>query len=93
MISIDNAVELMVKIYLGLPQRVTSLKISRKEYQEFSESFPLLQDALQKYASDKLDGIDLGEIEWYHRLREITQKLSAAIQSRQSGRADTDNGA
>jgi hypothetical protein len=69
MISIDNAVELMVKIYLGLPQRVTSLKISRKEYQDFSESFPLLLDALQKYASNKLEGIDLGEIEWYHRLR------------------------
>lgn len=69
MISIDNAVELMIKIYLGLPQRVTGLKISRKDSQEFSESFPLLLDALQKYASDKLDGIDLGEIEWYHRLR------------------------
>jgi hypothetical protein len=58
MISIDNAIELMIKIYLGLPQRVTGLKISRKDYQEFSESFPLLLDALQKYASDKLDGID-----------------------------------
>jgi hypothetical protein len=69
MISIDNAVELMIKIYLGLPQRITGLKISRKDYQEFSESFPLLLDALQKYASNKLDGIDLGEIEWYHRLR------------------------
>jgi hypothetical protein len=69
MISIDNAVELMSKTYLGLPQRVTGLKISRSEYQEFSESFPKLLDALEKYASDKLDGIELGEIEWYHRLR------------------------
>jgi hypothetical protein len=69
MISIDNAVELMSKTYLGLPQRVTGLKISRSEYQEFSESFPKLLDALEKHASDKLDGIELGEIEWYHRLR------------------------
>lgn len=69
MISIDNAVELMIKTYLGLPQRVTHLKISRSEYQEFAESFPKLLDALEKYASDKLGSIDLGEIEWYHRLR------------------------
>jgi hypothetical protein len=69
MISIDNAVELMMKIYLGLPQRVTGLKISRSEYQEFAESFPKLLDALEKYAGDKIDGINLGEIEWYHRIR------------------------
>lgn len=69
MISIDNAVELTIKTYLGLPKRVTSLKISRSEYQDFAESFPKLLDALEKYANSKLDGIDLGEIEWYHRLR------------------------
>lgn len=69
MISIDNAVELMSTTYLGLPQRVTGLKISRSEYQEFVESFPKLLDALEKHAGDKLDGIDLGAIEWYHRLR------------------------
>jgi hypothetical protein len=69
MISIDNAVELMMKTYLGLPKRVTGLTISRKEYQEVSESFPALLDALEKYAVDKLVGVDLGAIEWYHRLR------------------------
>ena len=69
MISIDNAVELMIKTYLGLPSRITGLKIPRNAYQDFSESFPKLLDALEKYASDKINGIDLGEIEWYHRLR------------------------
>jgi hypothetical protein len=69
MISIDNAVELMIKTYLGLPKRVTGLSIPRKEYQEISENFPALLDALEKYAMDKLDGIELGVIEWYHRLR------------------------
>jgi len=63
MISIDNAVELTVKTYLGLPKRVTGLPISRKEFQEISESFPAMLDALEKYAADKLTGIDLGEIE------------------------------
>jgi len=69
MISIDNAVELMIKTYLGLPSRITGLKIPRKEFQEISESFPQLLDALEKYASEKIVGINLGEIEWYHRLR------------------------
>jgi hypothetical protein len=69
MISIDNAVELMVKTYLGLPKRVTGLQITRREYQEAAESFPALLDALEKHSPAKLDGIDLGTIEWYHRLR------------------------
>lgn len=69
MISIDNAVELMIKTYLGLPKRVTGLNISRSEYQEFAENFTKLLDALEKYANAKLDGVDLGEIEWFHRLR------------------------
>jgi hypothetical protein len=69
MISIDNAVELMIKTYLGLPKRVTGLPITRKEFQEAAESFPALLDALERHSSDKLDGVDLGAIEWYHRLR------------------------
>jgi hypothetical protein len=69
MISIDNAVELMVKTYLGLPKRITGLSITRKDLQEIGESFPAMLDALERHASDRLDGIDLGTIEWYHRLR------------------------
>src|SRR5258708_7577067 len=69
MISIDNAVELMVKTYVGLPKRITGLSITRKELQEIGESFPALLDALERYAPDRLDGVDLGTIEWYHRLR------------------------
>jgi len=69
MIAIDNAVELTIKTYLGLPQRITGLHIPRKEYQEISENFPALLDVLEQHANDKLGGINLGEIEWYHRLR------------------------
>lgn len=69
MISIDNAVELMIKTYLGLPKRVTKINLSRREYLEICESFPQLLDALEQHAADKLNGIDLGEIEWYHRVR------------------------
>jgi len=69
MILIDNSVELMIKTYLGLPKRISGLMISRRDYQEISESFPRMLDALETHGSDKLDGIDLGTIEWYHRLR------------------------
>lgn len=69
MIAIDNAVELTIKTYLGLPRRITGLQLSRKEFTEISESFPAMLDALEIHASDRLAGVDLGEIEWYHRLR------------------------
>src|SRR5258708_5198845 len=69
MLSIDNAVELMIKTYLGLPKRVTGHSISRSEYSEISENFPKMLDALEKHIGERLEGIDLGEIEWYHRLR------------------------
>src|ERR1700747_2339705 len=67
MLSIDNAVELMIKTYLGLPKRVTGVQIGRSEFADINESFPKLLDALENHVGDKLDGIDLGEIDWYHR--------------------------
>jgi hypothetical protein len=69
MICIDNAVELMMKTFLGLPKRVSGLTITRREFEECAESFPRLLDAMEKFASDRLVGVDLGNIEWYHRLR------------------------
>src|SRR5208283_193867 len=60
---------LTIKTYLGLPKRITGLQISRKDFADIAESFPGLLDALEKHCNDKLAGIDLGEIEWYHRLR------------------------
>ncbi|MEQ9109115.1 MAG: hypothetical protein RLN84_00995 [Rhodospirillaceae bacterium] len=69
LLSIDNAVELTVKTYLGLPKRLSGIHVPRREYTEMSESFPKLIDGLETHAEDRLDGIDLGEIEWFHRLR------------------------
>jgi hypothetical protein len=70
MVSIDNAVELSIKTYLGLPKRArTSSGPGRKELDDASESFPSLLDLLQKYASDRLVGVSLDDIEWYHRIR------------------------
>lgn len=69
MIVIDNSVELIIKTFLGLPKRLTGIQVPRARYQEISESFPKLLDALEEFCPAKLDGIELGEIEWYHRLR------------------------
>ncbi len=70
MISIDNAVELMIKTYLGLPKRKEKNgKPSRKQLEEASNSFPSLLDLLEEFAAGKLTGVSLDEIEWYHRIR------------------------
>jgi len=69
MLSIDNAVELTIKTYLGLPARVTGIRLPRTKFQEIAENFAALLDAVEDLAKDKVKGIDLGEIEWYHRLR------------------------
>lgn len=69
MICIDNSIELMMKTFLGLPKRISGIQISRKEYSDICESFPKLLDGIEEYASEKISGIDLGEIEWFHRLR------------------------
>lgn len=69
MISIDNAVELMIRTYLDLPKRVTGIAIGRQRFAEISETFPRMLDALEEHAPAVLEGIDLGEVEWFHRLR------------------------
>jgi hypothetical protein len=70
MISVDNAIELMIKTYLGLPERTRGFKgPGRKELETVSESFPGLLDLLQNYATHKITGLSLDDIEWYHRLR------------------------
>lgn len=70
MISIDNAVELMIKTYLGLPRRKDKNKgPSRKQLEEANNSFPSLLDLLEEFAGERLTGVSLDEIEWYHRIR------------------------
>ena len=67
MISIDNAVELMAKTYLTLPKRVTGIGIPEGQLQR--TSFGDVLSRLEELAADRLKGVDLGEIEWYHRRR------------------------
>lgn len=69
LISIDNSVELMLQTYITLPQRVTGLELSRRDREDICKNFPSLLDGIEQYANDKIIGLDLGEIEWFHRLR------------------------
>ena len=70
MIGIDNAVELIIKSYLSLPNRARGSKgPTRKELAEAENSFSILLDIFEKYDSIKLMGIELADIEWYHRIR------------------------
>ena len=69
MISVDNAVELMLKTYVDLPKRVTGLSLTRKERNEYTADFPSALAAVEALVPERLSGIDLGEIEWFHRTR------------------------
>lgn len=69
-ISIDNAVEIIVKTYLSLPKQFFGAdRPSRKEIDNCNNSFTLYLSLLFKYADKKLIGIDPGDIEHYHRIR------------------------
>ncbi|KEJ94893.1 hypothetical protein SAMN05444149_10771 [Pseudosulfitobacter pseudonitzschiae] len=69
MICIDNAVELTAKTFLSLPKRITAVEISRKQRDAYSATFPDLLDGLETHAAAKVIGLNLGEVEWFHRLR------------------------
>ncbi len=69
MILIDNAAELIMQTYLTLPRRVTGLDLTRKERDEFCKNFPSLLDGIEQHAQDRILGLNLGEFEWFHRLR------------------------
>lgn len=69
-ISIDNAVEITVKTYLLLPKQFFGTnRPSRKELDECNNGFTSYLSLLFKYADEKLIGIDPGDIEHYHRIR------------------------
>lgn len=69
-ISIDNAVEIAIKTYLKLPKQFFGTDApSRKEFDDCNNGFTNYLLLLTKYAEQKLIGIEPGDIEHYHRLR------------------------
>jgi len=68
-ISLDNAIEVMIRTFLGLPKRARGREGPSRKALDAAFGFPDLIDLLEKYADDLIHGIELGDIEWYHRIR------------------------
>jgi hypothetical protein len=68
-ISIDNSVETSIRTFLSLPIKISGINFQRKEVEEVGNSFPKMVDLLFSKARSKLAGLDDGDIEHYHRIR------------------------
>jgi len=68
-ISIDNSVETSIRTFLSLPEKMSGVKSQKKEIDEAGNSFPKMVELLFKKAGSKLVGLDDGDIEHYHRIR------------------------
>jgi len=68
-ISIDNSVETAVRTFIFMPFSLSKVKFSFKEKDEIGNSFPKMVNLLSEKASNKISGIELSDIEFYHRLR------------------------
>ena len=68
-ISIDNAVETLIRTFLSLPPTRSGVKVPRKDVDAVENSFPGLTALLWQYAGNNLTGIDDADIEHYHRIR------------------------
>jgi len=71
MISVDVAVESMIKSYLTMPSSVRGTKhVSREEYEKITKSFhSLLIGLIAHVPNKKLYTTEISEIEWYHKIR------------------------
>lgn len=68
-ISVDNSVETSIRTFLSLPEKISGVKFQRKEVEEAGNSFPKMVDLLFNKARSKLAGLNDGDIEHYHRIR------------------------
>ena len=68
-ISVDNCVEVSIRTFLSLPESKSRVKVSRAELESASNSFPKLLGLLFTRAPKRVSGLDDGDIEHYHRIR------------------------
>jgi len=68
-ISIDNSVETSIRTFLSLPEKISKIKFRRNDVDEAGISFPKMVELLFSEARFKLAGLDEGDIEHYHRIR------------------------
>lgn len=69
LITIDGAVEMVMRTFFILPSHVTGLYLSRKERDSIGEGFCDLVDAVRKFAPERMSEHELNDIESYHRCR------------------------
>lgn len=68
-ISVDNSVETSIRTFLSLPEKISGVKFQHKEVEDAGNSFPKMVDLLFNKARPKLTGLNDGDIEHYHRIR------------------------
>jgi hypothetical protein len=56
-ISIDNAIETMIRTFLALPKSKSGISVSRKQVEEAEKSFPLLLEMFWSNVGSRLTGI------------------------------------
>jgi hypothetical protein len=69
MISVDNAVELMLTTYLRLPKTVTGLTLTRKQREEHTKDFPSALKAIHGLVGARVSAVPMAEVEWFHQIR------------------------
>ena len=68
-ISVDNCVETCVRSFLSMPQSKSGIKVSKSQLDEALNSFPKLIELLYANVPNAVTGIDAGDVEHYHRIR------------------------
>ena len=68
-ISVDNAVEIMIRTFLSLPKSKSGIHVSKKALDDAGNSFPGLLELFWNSVGSRLAGIDQADIEHYHRIR------------------------
>ncbi len=68
-ISVDNAVETMVRTFLSLPKTKSGIHVGKKLLDDAGNSFPALLELFWNHVGSRLAGIDQADIEHYHRIR------------------------
>jgi hypothetical protein len=68
-ISIDNAVETAIRTFINLPQGKSGVPFPGRDVNDAGNNFPKLVALVFRHASERVAGLDDGDIEHYHRIR------------------------
>jgi hypothetical protein len=68
-ISVDNSVEISIRVFQSLPEKISGKIFTRKERDDAGNSFSKMVELLFNKASDVLVGLSDTDIEYYHRIR------------------------